>query len=125
MLITIHSCCLDDPRKSRTFRLIEENGFSEQYGTPGSFVKGDFVSDTVTVGKLSAKKQVFAVAKTSAEVPQGILGIGLDENESLISGGGKPYSNFISSLASQGAIGSMTYSIYMDGPGKHALAFSF
>lgn len=113
-MVSIHY--IDDPSKSNSSEILQKGGFNITYGTPGSFVNGDLITDDVEIGGLTVEKQQFAVSTSSAEEPQGVCGIGFEANEA--SAPNKTYSNFVSSLVSQGLINSRSYSIYLDGPGE-------
>ena len=55
-----------------------------------------------------------AVATRAAQVPSGIMGIGLAKNEAAVSQGLGQYPNFPDLLVSQGKISSKAYSLYLD-----------
>ena len=55
-----------------------------------------------------------AVATYAAYVPTGIMGIGFDTDESIVSSGGKPYPNIIDVLVQQKIINTRAYSLWLD-----------
>lgn len=98
---------------SSTAILTGEGAFNITYG--GGAAAGDYITDTVEIGGLTVEKQLLAVARSSKTENMGIFGIGYASNEAIVSQGGEPYDNLLTSLTKSGAISSMAYSVYMDG----------
>lgn len=59
-----------------------------------------------------------ALATSANETQTGILGIGLDTDESAVEYSGKTYQNLPDVLVSEGKIGSKSYSLYLDNLGR-------
>ncbi|KAH8689574.1 aspartic peptidase domain-containing protein [Talaromyces proteolyticus] len=90
---------------SSTAYVQDANGFNIQYGTAGSFVKGDYISDTIQLQDITVKKMNMAVAYSAKNERTGILGVGFDVNEALVTNQHeKPYANFIDLLVSEKVI---------------------
>ncbi|AOW06956.1 YALI0F10549p [Yarrowia lipolytica CLIB122] len=93
---------------SSTFKDILPGKFGISYGD-GSYAKGDWAEDTVTIQGVKIPKQQFGLAKNTTATPA-ILGIGLTGLEAAE----KEYNNVPKSLYLNGDIGSYTYSLYLD-----------
>ncbi|KIW89425.1 uncharacterized protein Z519_10279 [Cladophialophora bantiana CBS 173.52] len=83
--------------------------FSTSY-FDGTAVSGYFVDDTVEFGSATVTGVTLAVATSAATTNRGIMGIGLQGLESSE----VKYPEFLDDLASQGFIGTRSYSIYLD-----------
>ncbi|KAN0085531.1 Aspartic peptidase domain containing protein, partial [Elaphomyces granulatus] len=81
---TITSSCSGhyfDPSTS-SFSLAEKGGFSIQYGTPNSEVKGDYLNATFSIGNITLQNLRMALTD---QAEYGIMGIGFDAGESIVS----------------------------------------
>jgi hypothetical protein len=101
-------------KKSSTYKLLDKGSFQIQYGTQGSNVQGDYISDTFTVGGATVKQATMAVAYEVSEVPTGIMGVGFASNEAIVSEGGKAYNSIVDTMVSEGVIGSKAYSLWLN-----------
>ena len=63
-----------DPKKSKSSNVIAQDAFEIQYVTPGSDVKGDYVSDDFAIGGTTIKNLTLAVATQAQSVTTGIMG---------------------------------------------------
>ncbi|EER35961.1 hypothetical protein CTRG_00700 [Candida tropicalis MYA-3404] len=98
-----------DPSSSSTIQELGKS-FNIRYGD-GSSSSGTWVKDTVGInGAIILNQQFGDVNSTS--VSQGILGIGLDTNESTDT----IYENFPINLKEQGFINTNAYSLYLNAP---------
>ncbi|KAF6070804.1 Eukaryotic aspartyl protease family protein [Candida albicans] len=95
------------PASSRTSQNLNTR-FDIKYGD-GSYAKGKLYKDTVGIGGVSVRDQLFAnVWSTSAR--KGILGIGFQSGEATEF----DYDNLPISLRNQGIIGKAAYSLYLN-----------
>lgn len=66
-----------------------------------------------------------ALAQQDQAVPVGIMGIGFDTDESLVTNNdSSPYPNLIDVMVNQNLINSRAYSLYLDDQGTRAMVFS-
>jgi len=78
-------------------------------------VVGDYISDTFALGQLKISNLTMAVATQSNAVTTGIMGIGFDTDESIVSNDDDdPYPNMIDVMQQQGLINTRAYSLYLD-----------
>ncbi|KAN0077578.1 Aspartic peptidase domain containing protein [Elaphomyces granulatus] len=120
----IHSCdpatslCLGgdfDPSASSSFSSADKGGFSIKYDTPNSIVKGDYFNDTFSIGSITLRNLTMAVADEVESVATGIMGIGFDAGESIVSQqGGQPYHNIMDAMVAQGIIQTRAYSLWLN-----------
>jgi hypothetical protein len=103
-----------DETASSTLTLVSQGGFQIQYDTANSGVEGDYITDVFTIGKQTVKTLTMGVATQAEYVDTGIMGIGFDSNEALVSQQGQAYPNLIDLMKTQGLIGTRGYSLYMD-----------
>jgi len=105
-----------DESASTSLILINQGGFQIQYDTPGSSVTGDYVEDTFTIAKQTIKNLTMGVATQAESVVTGIMGIGFDTNEAVVSAGEipQPYPNLIDAMQQSGLITTRCYSLYLD-----------
>ena len=97
------------PASSRTSQNLNTR-FDIKYGD-GSYAKGKLYKDTVGIGGVSVRDQLFAnVRSTSAH--KGILGIGFQSNEATRT----PYDNLPITLKKQGIISKNAYSLFLNSP---------
>ena len=97
------------PASSRTSQNLNTR-FDIKYGD-GSYAKGKLYKDTVGIGGVSVRDQLFAnVWSTSAH--KGILGIGFQSNEATRT----PYDNLPITLKKQGIISKNAYSLFLNSP---------
>ena len=55
-----------------------------------------------------------ALADQAEYVPTGVMGIGFDAGESIVSQGSQPYPNIIDAMVAQGSIQSRAYSLWLN-----------
>ena len=79
----------------------------------GSGSSGDYVTDNVGIGGKTLNALQFGVGYLSS-TPEGILGIGYQNDEGVIERGGKAYSNMPMAMVSDGFIQSNAYSLWLD-----------
>ncbi|CRG89996.1 putative aspartic-type endopeptidase opsB [Talaromyces islandicus] len=103
-----------DPKKSSSYKLLNKGDFEIQYGTEGSDVQGDYISDTISFGGATVKQATMAVAYQVAQVPTGIMGIGFDTNEAIVAEGGQPYKSIIDRMVAEGVISTKAYSLWLN-----------
>lgn len=61
-----------------------------------------------------------ALATKAQSIPTGIMGIGFDTDESIVSNGGQSYPSIIDTMVSENIISSKSYSLYLDDLSKSA-----
>ena len=59
-----------------------------------------------------------AVATEVKDATTGVMGIGLDSDESIVGNGGRPYKNLVDMMVEQGLINSRSYSLWLNDVGK-------
>ena len=79
----------------------------------GSGASGDYVTDDVGIGGKTLKGLQFGVGYESL-TPEGILGIGYQQDEGVLAQGGQAYSNLPIAMVDGGLIKSNAYSIWLD-----------
>ncbi|KAE8419826.1 aspartic peptidase domain-containing protein [Aspergillus pseudocaelatus] len=121
-----------DPTLSSTSKMLGKGGFSIQYVTPGSGVKGDYVGDNFGFGSITVQGLTMGVARQAQNVFTGIMGIGFAAGESIVSQGQKPYKNIIDMLVEQDLINTRAYSLWLNdvdygfgGPGGPVIRVPF
>lgn len=77
-------------------------------------MEGDYITDVFNIGGQSIKNLTMGVAQQASSVPTGIMGIGYDTNEAIVSQGGDQYPNLVDVMVSQGLIQTRSYSLYLD-----------
>lgn len=81
----------------------------------GSVTVGDYITDTFQIGGISVENLNMAVATQANGSTTGIMGIGLDIDESrVLDNDEAPYPNLPDELYTQGIIGTKAYSIFLD-----------
>ncbi|ODQ77442.1 hypothetical protein BABINDRAFT_163464 [Babjeviella inositovora NRRL Y-12698] len=101
-----------DQSSSSTFH-DNKTALSITYGD-GTFAKGDFGQDTVSLGGLDVKGVNFAVAN-NADNSMGVLGIGIAGNEATtVATTPFQYDNFPVQLKKKGLIKKTLYSLYLN-----------
>ncbi|PIG82053.1 yapsin [Aspergillus arachidicola] len=103
-----------DPTLSSTSKILDKGGFSIQYVTPGSGVKGDYVGDNFGFGSVTVQGLTMGVARQAQNVITGIMGIGFAAGESIVSQGQKPYKNIIDMLVEQELVNTRAYSLWLN-----------
>jgi hypothetical protein len=104
-----------DPSASSSFSSADKGGFSIKYDTPNSIVKGDYFNDTFSIGSITLRNLTMAVADEVESVATGIMGIGFDAGESIVSQqGGQPYHNIMDAMVAQGIIQTRAYSLWLN-----------
>jgi hypothetical protein len=108
-----------NPKKSSTYKLVDSNAFHITYGD-NSGADGDYFTDNFAIGSSSIKALQMGIA-VSANLTQGLLGIGYTYNEA--SNSDNPYAspndsfvypNIIDAMVSQKLIDVNAYSLYLD-----------
>ena len=126
----VHSCDLTtsvcaggafDATASTTLTVLEQGGFQIQYFTAGSGVSGDYIADSFTIGPQTIKNLTMGLATKAVSVSTGIMGIGFDTDESIVSeeeaqgeSNPQPYPNLVDVMKQQGLISTRGYSLYLD-----------
>ncbi|OOO13894.1 NADP-dependent oxidoreductase domain [Aspergillus oryzae] len=105
---------LDDPTLSSTSKILDKGGFTIQYVTPGSGVKGDYVGDNFGFGSVTVQGLTMGVARQAQYVIKGIMGIGFAAGESIVSQGQRPHKNIIDMLVEQELINTRAYSLWLN-----------
>ncbi|KAF7617712.1 hypothetical protein AFLA_006625 [Aspergillus flavus NRRL3357] len=103
-----------NPTLSSTSKILDKGGFTIQYVTPGSGVKGDYVGDNSGFGSVTVQGLTMGVARQAQNVITGIMGIGFAAGESIVSQGQKPYKNIIDMLVEQELIDTWAYSLWLN-----------
>lgn len=100
--------------KSTSYSLVDQGTFQISY-EDNSGVTGDYINDTVTIGKTSITNMTMGLA-LSATRGLGIMGIGYDADESITQGGNPDavYPNIISQLKDQGVVSTLAYSLWLN-----------
>ncbi|KAE8160386.1 aspartic peptidase domain-containing protein [Aspergillus tamarii] len=121
-----------DPTLSSTSKMLGKGGFSIQYVTTGSGVKGDYVGDNFGFGSITVQGLTMGVARQAQNVFTGIMGIGFAAGESIVSQGQEPYKNIIDMLVEQELINTRAYSLWLNdvdygfgGPGGPVIRVPF
>ncbi|KAM5464037.1 hypothetical protein MauCBS54593_007214 [Microsporum audouinii] len=101
-----------DSSSSSTYQLVS-NDFNISY-VDGSGASGDYVTDVIEVGGIQLKEFQFAIGHTSSS-PLGVLGIGYEAGEALVSRfGDESYPNLPAALVKAGHIRSNAYSLWLN-----------
>ena len=80
----------------------------------GSGASGDYVTDTFTIGSTTLKTLQFGIGYTSSS-PEGILGIGYQDNEVQVGRAGKAaYNNLPAQMVADNLIQSNAYSLWLN-----------
>ncbi len=99
--------------KSSTFVDVQQNGFQISY-EDNSAVTGDYMNDTLTIGKTSIQNMTMGLA-FQASRPLGIMGIGYVADESIASTDPNlEYPNIIAQLKDHGYINTLAYSLWLN-----------
>lgn len=105
-----------DPSKSLSYKDVDPNGFSIQYGD-GTAAQGDYITDDLEIGGATIKALEMGLAFNST-LFTGLLGIGYDLNEASnsLSGDGNSfvYPSIIDTMVNQSLISTRAYSLYLD-----------
>ena len=96
---------------SSTYKYVASD-FNVQY-EDDSGASGDYVTDNVGIGGKTLNGLQFGVGYISS-TPEGILGIGYQDDEGILAQGGKAYSNMPMALVDGGLIKSNAYSLWLD-----------
>jgi hypothetical protein len=100
-----------DYTKSSTFKDLS-SGFQVSYAD-GTGASGDFVSDDFAIGGATIQNLIMGLV-TQATTGSGLMGIGYDVNENIVSSGSAPYKSIIDTMFDQGLIATKAYSLYLD-----------
>lgn len=96
-----------DSEKSKTFELVDRNGFNITYLDTRN-IQGDYFEDTVTIGDVKVKKQQLGLALKSVR-PTGIMGLGFSSNVASE----EKYKTIIDNMVDQGFIETPAFSLYL------------
>ena len=97
---------------SSTYKYVNSD-FNVSYAD-GSGAAGDYATDNVGIGGTSLSGLQFGIGYDSA-TPEGILGIGYEDNESQNNRNGQqPYANMPQAMVNVGLIKTNAYSIWLD-----------
>ncbi|KAK3395715.1 aspartic peptidase domain-containing protein [Sordaria brevicollis] len=100
-----------DPGSSSTFKLVGKDQFSINY-VDKSGANGDYFTDVFKIGGVAVKNLTMGLG-VDTDIPQGVAGIGYPNNEATANGYGK-YPNLAVSMADEGLIKSMAYSLWLN-----------
>ena len=98
---------LVNPDKSRTFKVIDRDGFDIRY-LDTRRIEGDYFNDTVTIDGKAVKQQQLGLAVKSVR-PTGIMGLGFSANVAA----NKSYPAIVDNMVSQGLIDTAAYSLWL------------
>ena len=102
-----------DETKSSTFVELARDQFQISY-EDNSGVEGDYIEDTLVVGKATVKNMTMGLAQKATR-GFGIMGIGYDADESIAeSDPNSIYPNIISQLRNQSIISTSAYSLWLN-----------
>ena len=102
-----------DGSKSTSGQLVAPGAFQISY-QDGSGVAGDYINETLAVGKTQIKGLTLGLA-TQASRPLGIMGIGYMADESTVQADPtSTYPNIVQQLKDQGFIGTTAYSLWLN-----------
>jgi hypothetical protein len=94
--------------------------FRDRYLDGGS-VTGDYFTDTLNIGEFSLPDYIIGLATNGSEVFSedfyGFMGVGYTR-QGTIGASNESYPNIVNILKSQGAIGSSTFSLWLDDLGR-------
>lgn len=106
---------------SKTYKLVARNAFQIQY-QDNSQIEGDYFTDTVVLGNKSITSMQMGLAR-SASRGVGILGIGFQSDESIVSTDPDSiYPNLVTQLKNQKYINSLAYSLWLNDLGMSCVA---
>lgn len=98
---------LVNPDKSRTFKVVDRDGFDIRY-LDTRRIEGDYFNDTVTIDGKAVKQQQLGLAAKSVR-PTGIMGLGFSANVAA----NKSYPAIVDNMVSQGLIDTAAYSLWL------------
>ena len=102
-----------DSSKSSSFKDVAKDAFSISY-QDNSGVTGDYFNDIVGLGDVALKNIMMGLA-TQASRSEGIMGIGYDADESIVSSDPDLiYPNIINQLKNEGVINTLAYSLWLN-----------
>ncbi|KAK0609625.1 putative aspartic-type endopeptidase opsB [Lasiodiplodia hormozganensis] len=102
-----------DPEASSTFEDIGRNEFQIQY-VDGTSITGDYVRDVLAIGDTKIRNMTMAVARDADDTPEGIMGVGFVQDETLAQTDNQTYPNVPVQLLQQGFISSLAYSLWLN-----------
>lgn len=102
-----------DPEASSTFEDIGKNEFQIQY-VDGTSITGDYVRDVLAIGDTKIRNMTMAVARDADDTPEGIMGVGFVQDETLAQTDNQTYPNVPVQLLQQGFISSLAYSLWLN-----------
>ncbi|EOD52756.1 putative aspartic-type endopeptidase protein [Neofusicoccum parvum UCRNP2] len=102
-----------DPDQSSTFEDIGQGQFKIQY-VDGTTISGDYARDVLSIGNTEIRNMTMAVATDSDDTPEGIMGVGFVQDETLAQSDNITYPNVPVQLVQQGFINSVAYSLWLN-----------
>ncbi|KAK7708398.1 hypothetical protein SLS57_008979 [Botryosphaeria dothidea] len=102
-----------DPGASSTFEDVGRGEFQIQY-VDGTEISGDYVRDVLAIGDTQIRNMTMAVATDADNTPEGIMGVGFIQGETLASQENITYPNVPVQLVNQGFINSVAYSLWLN-----------
>ena len=102
-----------DGSRSTTASLVARDAFQISY-QDNSGVKGDYINDTVAIGKTEITNLTMGIATQSSR-PVGIMGIGYITDEAVTSiDPTAVYPNIVQQMKDQGLISTTAYSLWLN-----------
>jgi hypothetical protein len=110
------------PTESKTFSVLDSGVFRIKY-VDGTQISGDYMSDTFGIAGLSVGNMTMGLARKAWEQDpngqfEGIVGLGFEMGEAVFSQTRQTYPNLVSKLKNRGAIGSRSYSLWLNDKGR-------
>lgn len=107
-----------DPDSSSTFEDVGRDEFEIEY-VDGTAITGDYMRDVLAIGDTEIRNMTMAVATNADNTPEGIMGVGFIQDETLVQLANKTYPNIPVQLVNQGFINSVAYSLWLNDLGTH------
>ena len=102
-----------DSSRSSTFKDIAEGAFDISY-VDGTQISGDYMTDTVRLGKTEVTNQTMGLA-FQASSPPGLMGVGFAANEAIAAKDpSQIFPTIINQLKDQGHINALAYSLWLN-----------
>lgn len=102
-----------DPESSSTFEDIGKGEFQIQY-VDGTQITGDYIRDVLAIGDTQIRNMTMAVATDADDTPEGIMGVGFIQDETLAQQENITYPNVPVQLVNQGFINTIAYSLWLN-----------
>lgn len=103
-----------DPTQSSTYALANSNVEFDQRYVDGSFISGNYFTDTMGVAGVSLTALEMGLATSGNGILNGIMGVSFDDDEAEFSQSGLTYPTIIDTMFTQGVISAHAYSLYLD-----------